>query len=114
MDEKGANSFPFHNLPLELKKIISKVFPVLFHLSFWIKKSRWRLLLTATFAIKRKTIKSVLPPYLRTGDSVGENSKSGVTLGLDHIYLLTLFDLYALHYGYLFGFESSTRIWDTL
>ena len=38
MDEKDANTFPFHNLPPELKKIISKVFPVLFHLSFWIKE----------------------------------------------------------------------------
>ena len=67
-----------------------------------------------TFAIKRKTLKSVLPPYHRTGDSAGKNSKCGVTLGLDHIYLLTLFDLFALHYGSFFGFESSTRIWDTL
>ena len=38
MDEKGANNFPFHNLTPELKKTISKVFPVLFHLSFWIKE----------------------------------------------------------------------------
>ena len=64
--------------------------------------------------IKRKQTELVLPPYHRTGDSAGEYSKSGVTLGLDHIYLLSLFDLYALHYGSLFGFESSTRIWDTL
>ena len=60
-------------------------------------------MLTATFAIKRKTLKSVLPPYHRTSDSTEENSKSGVTFGLDHIYLLTLFDLYALHFGSLFG-----------
>ena len=38
MDEKGDNTFPFHNLPPELKKISLKVFPVLFHLSFWIKE----------------------------------------------------------------------------
>ena len=38
MDEKGAKTFPFHNLPPKLKKIISKVFHVLFHLSFWIKE----------------------------------------------------------------------------
>ena len=38
MDEKGANTFLFHNLPPALKKIISKVFPVLFSLSFWIKE----------------------------------------------------------------------------
>ena len=38
MDEKGANTFPFHNIPPELKKTTLKVFPVLFHLSFWIKE----------------------------------------------------------------------------
>ena len=38
MDEKGTNTFPFHNLPPELKKTSLKVFPVLFHLSFWIKE----------------------------------------------------------------------------
>ena len=38
MDEKGANTFPFHNLPLKLKKIISKVFPVLFTFPYWIKE----------------------------------------------------------------------------
>ena len=46
---------------------------------------------------------SVLSPYHRTGGSVGEFYKSGVTLGLGHIYLISLFDLYALHYGSLFG-----------
>ena len=53
-------------------------------------------------AIKRKTTRSVLPPRYRTGDSAGEKHKSGVTLGLDHLYLLSLFDLYALHFGSLF------------
>ena len=37
-DEKGANTFPFHNLPPELKKNISKVFPVLFSLSLLDKR----------------------------------------------------------------------------
>ena len=60
-------------------------------------------MLTTTFAIKHKTPKSVLPPYHRTGDSDGEKLKSGVTLGLDHLYLLSLFDLFALHFGSLFG-----------
>ena len=57
-------------------------------------------MLLATFAIKRKTFKSVLPPYHRIGDSTGENSKSGVTLGfLDHLYMLIFIDLIALHFG---------------
>ena len=60
-------------------------------------------MLTATFAIKRKTHKSVLPPYHITGDSAGDNSKSRVTLGVYHIYLLSLFDLFALYFGSLFG-----------
>ena len=37
MDEKGANTFPFHNLPPELKKI-SKVFPILFTISLLDKR----------------------------------------------------------------------------
>ena len=62
-------------------------------------------MLTATFAnTNAKHLKSVLPPYHRTGDSTGDFNKNGVTLGLDHIYLLSLFDLHALHCGSLFGF----------
>ena len=38
MDEKGANTFPFHNLPPELKKTSLKVFPVLFTFPYWIKE----------------------------------------------------------------------------
>ena len=34
---------------------------------------------------------------------LGIEFKSGVTLELDHIYLLSLFDLSALHYGSLYG-----------
>ena len=52
--------------------------------------------------IKCKTTKSILPPYYITGDSAGEKFKSGVTLGLYHLYLLSLFDLIALHFGSLF------------
>ena len=53
MDEKGANSFPFHNLPPKLKKTSLKVFPVLFHLSFWIKEN-----LVATLAkLQHKLVK---------------------------------------------------------
>ena len=37
MDEKGANNFSFHDLPPN-SEIISKVFPVLLSLSFWIKE----------------------------------------------------------------------------
>ena len=38
MDEKGANTFPFHILPPELKKKYLKVFPVIFHLSLLYKR----------------------------------------------------------------------------
>ena len=54
-------------------------------------------------AIKRKTTKLVLPSCYRNGDSAGESFKSGVTLGINHIYLLSLFELFALHFGSLFG-----------
>ena len=39
MDEKGANTFLFHNLPPELKKNSQKVFPVIFNFpKYWIKE----------------------------------------------------------------------------
>ena len=43
------------------------------------------------------------------------SSKSEVTLGLDHIYLLTLFDLLDLYFGSLFGFvlNPTPRFGDT-
>ena len=113
MDEKGANTFPFHNLPPNSKTSL-KVFPVLFHLSFWIKEKSVATLANRNICDQTQTLKSVLPPYHRTGDSAREKFKSGVTLGLEHIYLLSLLDLYALRDGYLFGFESSTRIWNTI
>ena len=56
MDERGANTFPFHNLPPELKKTSLKVFPVLFYLSFWIKKNS-----VATLAIRIIMIKHKYP-----------------------------------------------------
>ena len=106
MDEKGASTLPFYNLPPEVKKTPLKVFPVLFHLSFWIKEKSVETLAKPQHLQKQtQNLKSVLPPYHRTGDSTGDLIlKSGVTLGLDYIYLLTLFDLFALHFGSLFGF----------
>ena len=38
MGEKGVNTFPFRNLPPELKKTSQKVFPVLFTLSLLDKR----------------------------------------------------------------------------
>ena len=82
MDEKGANTFPFHNLPPELNKTSLKVFPVLFHLSFWIKeKSVATLAKLQHLRTQTQNLKSVLPPHHRTGDSAGDQSKSGDTLG---------------------------------
>ena len=72
MDEKGANTFPFHNLPPELKKTSLKVFPMLFHLSFWIKEKSVATLAIPTNAIEMQNTKSFLPPYHRIGDSAGE------------------------------------------
>ena len=77
---------------------------MLFHLSFWIKEKSVATLTNRNICDKTQNLKSVLPPYHRTGDSAGEYYKSGVTLGLDHLYLLTLFDLLALHFGSWFGF----------
>ena len=38
MDEKGANTFPFHNLPPELKKQSQRSFMCFFTVPFWIKE----------------------------------------------------------------------------
>ena len=62
MDKKGANTFPFHNLPPELKKTYLKVIPVLFSLSFWIKEKSMATLANHNICDK-KLNKSVLSPY---------------------------------------------------
>ena len=54
--------------------------------------------------IQTQNSQSVLPLYYRTGDSAGDKLKSGVNLGLDHLYFLALIDLIALSFGFLFGF----------
>ena len=55
-----------------------------------------------TNAIETQNIKSVLPPYHRTGDSAGDEHKSGVTLGLDHLYSLSLFDFVCFIFSSLY------------
>ena len=45
MDKKGANTFPFHNLPPELKKTSQRSFLCFFTFPVGYKKSRWRLML---------------------------------------------------------------------
>ena len=104
MDEKGANTFPFHNLPPELKKIISKVFPILFHLSFWIKEKPLATLANRNNCDQTQNIPSQFSHrIIELATLLGKIRKSGVTLGLDHLYLLSLFDLFSLHFGSLFG-----------
>ena len=53
---------------------------------------------------KRKTPSQLSHRITELETLLGNKYKSGVTLGLDHIYLLTLFDLLALYFGSLFGF----------
>ena len=105
MDEKGANTFPFHNLPPELKKTSLKVFPVLFSVSFWIKEKSVAALANCNICKYKMQNDRVSSPTVSQNWRLywGNVLKSGVILGLDHIYLLSLFDLHALHYGSLFG-----------
>ena len=105
MDEKGANTFPFHNLPPELKKTTSKGLSYLFKLSLLdkIKVSGDSCYLQQLQSnSKHPSHFSHRIPELAT--LLGSILKSGVTLGLDHLYLLTLFNLFDLHFGSLFGF----------
>ena len=76
---------------------------MLFHLSFWIKEKSVATLANQNICdqTQNPTVKS---------PTVSQNCrlcwriklKSGVTLGLDHLYLLSLFYLFDLHYGSLF------------
>ena len=55
---------------------------MLFNLSFWIKEKSVATLAQPKHLRKQtQNLKSVLPPYHRTGDSAGDMLKSGVTLG---------------------------------
>ena len=58
MDRKGANTFPFYNLPPELRAISIRNFSVLLSFPFGENKRRWRLLLPRHFANQHKTVSS--------------------------------------------------------
>ena len=68
--EKGANTFPFHNLPPELKKNSQRSF--LFFSTFPLLDKRKVSGDSSNPHIYDKTQKSALSPYYRIGDSVGE------------------------------------------
>ena len=53
MDRKGANTFPFYNLPPEPRAISIRNFSVLLTFPFGENKRRWRLLLPRHFANQR-------------------------------------------------------------
>ena len=72
MKREGANTFPFYNLPPEIKKTSLKVFPILLSLSFWIKEKSVATLANRNICDKTQNLKSVLPPHHRTGDSAGD------------------------------------------
>ena len=72
MDEKGANTLPFHNLPLELRNNLERSFLFFSSFPYWIKEKSVATLANRNICDKMQNLKSVLPPYHRTGDSVGE------------------------------------------
>ena len=75
-------------------------------LSFWIKAKSVATLANRNICDKTQNPQVSSPTVSQNWRLCwGNFIKVGVTLGLDHIYLLTLFDLYALHYDSLFGFE---------
>ena len=53
MDRKGANTFPFYNLPPEPRATSIRNFSVLLSFPFGENKRRWRLLLPRHFANQR-------------------------------------------------------------
>ena len=88
MDEKGANTFPFHNLPPEPKIFSKKVFPVLLYLSLILDKIKVggdSCLPQHCFAKSKLKSSQFLHRGYRTGDSAGDFkinflNKRGVTL----------------------------------
>ena len=58
MDRKGANTFPFYNLPPEPRAIFLRNFSVLLSFPFGENKRRSRLLLPRHFANQRSTVSS--------------------------------------------------------
>ena len=58
MDEKGANTFPFHNLPPELKKTSQRSFLFFSPFPSWIKEKSVVTLATQNNCDKTKNIPS--------------------------------------------------------
>ena len=81
MDRKGANTFPFYNLPPEPRAISLRNFSVLLSFPFGENKRRWRLLLPRHFANQRLIVSSRSTDH-RTGDSAGDILNVRCTLGL--------------------------------
>ena len=54
----------------------------------------------------------LFPPIIELATLLGILIKWGYLRVLDHLYMLTLFALIALHLVLLFRFESFTRIWE--
>ena len=66
MDGKGANTFPFHNLPPKLKILKKKGLSCSFHpFLYWIKEKSVATLAIRNICDKTQNTKSVLPPYYR-------------------------------------------------
>ena len=63
MDEKGATTFPFHNLPPELKKTSQRHFLCFFTFPFWIKEKSVATLANRDICDKTQNLKLVLPPH---------------------------------------------------
>ena len=75
MDRKGANTFPFYNLPPEPREISLRNFSVLLSFPIGENKRRWRLLLTATF--REPALKQSVPdpPITELATLLGKNLK---------------------------------------
>ena len=85
MGEKGANTFPFYNLPPKLKKIIKRSFLFFSPFPIWIKEKS-----VATLVIRNicdKTQKQVSSPIVLQNWRlcwVHFHSTVGLPLDLDH------------------------------
>ena len=74
---------------------------MLFHLSFWIKEKSAGTLDNRNICDQTQNLQVSSPTVSQNWRICWGYFKSGVTLGLDHIYFLSFFDMYALHFGFV-------------
>ena len=104
-EEKGANTFPFHNLPPKLKKYSQRSLLCFFTFPFWIKEKSVVTLAIRNNCNQMQNNRVSSPTVLQNWRLCwGSYLKVGLPQGQITFTCLLLFELFASYYGSLFGF----------